>query len=91
MSYLQNGLAWTAGVATTIVVAIGFLVAAPSPSSATLAEFGESCLAVLGGDHCCACGNSGSGWFCTEIAQSAFAACNDSVGLCTGECAGSVD
>lgn len=85
-----NGRAGIAGLATALAVAAGFLVAAPSPSSATLAER-ESCYAVVGGNHCCKCGNDSGSWYCEEVANNAAARCNDSAGVCEGNCAGSVE
>lgn len=84
-------------VATTVAlvvsfIAAGFLVASPSPSAAAAAATAGiiPCEAEVGGDHCCACGDSGSGHFCAKVAQNAYAEC-DNVDLCAGSCWGSVE
>jgi len=87
---VQNHIATTVALVVSLIAA-GFLVASPSPSAAAAAVVASAeCEAEVGGPHCCACGDSGSGHFCVEISQNAYARCN-SVDVCEGSCWGSVE
>ena len=83
---------WAVGGGVMFVFATALLLATfHSTVQAQDEPASEWCWAVVGGDHCCACGDDGNGEvFCTEIQANAKAVCATGV-FCEGFCYGSIE